>query len=177
MINISASDLLLIPELKGIPEVMLIHPSNDAKVLPYLWIMGLNYKRGYEVTCYRHRNLQQQDKVGFLYSGEIRTDDDFRHSAFCSSMDRVVMSAKQDFSLTQELSKMMGGGLHYGKFQDVEEDTDENEYLSVSLYEPDYEDTSRYITDLRNFVISVRGSAYNEYGSLKTHQEYLEAMA
>lgn len=174
MISISFSDVLTIPEFKGLNEVMLLHPSMDSKVIPYLWEMGLNYKKGYEVVAFKHRNLQNDVVIGYMYSGEIRTDNEFRNSKMCSSIDRVIMSAKRDFSLTKELCTMLGGGLHYGKFQEVEDDdADGTQYLAKDLYEEDYIEVKNQLATLRDVAYNIRGSQYNESGSLKTLEEYI----
>ena len=177
MISVSFSDILKMPEFKGYNEVQLLHPSMDKKVLPYLYVAGLDYKRGYQVVAFKHRNLQQKVVVGYLWSGEVRSDDDYRNSSMCSAIDRVIMSSKKDFSLTKELSTLMGGGLAYGKFADTEEDTKEEDYLSVSLYEDDYREVEQNLIQLRDIALQVRGSPYNSWGSLKTVEEYLEELA
>lgn len=46
MKTVSVSDLLTLPEFQGMNEVQLIHPSNDRKVAPYLYVIGLDYKKG-----------------------------------------------------------------------------------------------------------------------------------
>jgi len=172
MKTVSVSDLLTLPEFQGMNEVQLIHPSNDRKVVPYLYVIGLDYKKGYEVVAYKHRNQQNKVVVGYLYSGECRLDDEYRSGSMCSSIDRVIMSSKKDFSLTKELATLMGGGLHYGKFDTEENENDGTQYLAVGLYEDDYEEVSGILKTLRQVALDIRGIPYNDRGSLKTLEEY-----
>ena len=82
------------------------------------------------------------------------------------------MSSKKDFSLTKELATLMGGGLHYGKFDTEENENDGTQYLAVGLYEDDYEEVSGILKTLRQVALDIRGIPYNDRGSLKTLEEY-----
>lgn len=174
MISISFSDVLMIEEFKGLTEIDLLSVEYDAKVLPYLFQLGMDIQQGYQVIAKKHRNLQNNVITGFLYSGEIRLDQEFKHSPFCSVTDRLIMSSKKDFSLTQELCQLQGGGLNYSKFSVADDDTKDDDYLMLDLYEPDYKEVSDYLDSLENVIYQVRGSPNGDSGALKTHKEYLD---
>lgn len=173
MISVSFSDVLKIDEFKHLKEIDLLQVSYDAKVLPYLFQLGMDIQQGYQVIAKKHRNLQNNVITGFLYSGEIRLDQEFKHSPFCSVTDRLIMSSKKDFSLTQELCQLQGGGLNYSKFSVADDDTKDDDYLMLDLYEPDYQEVSCYLDSLENIIYQVRGSPNGDSGALKTYEEYL----
>lgn len=176
MINISFSDVLLIDEFKGLRELDLLDVKMDAKALPYLHELGLNKNAGYEIIAHKHRNLQNKVVVGFMYSGDIRQDDNFRKSKFCTLMDRVIMSAKKDFSLTKELCTMMGGSS--SAYSNINEDDEKSEkdYLELDLYEDDFEQVLKQLEQMRSIITFARGNPHSESGSLKTNEEYLQAV-
>lgn len=175
-VNISFSDVLLIDEFKGLRELDLLDVKMDSRVLPYLHQLGLNKNDGYEVVAYKHRNLQSKVVVGFMYSGNIRTDEEFRRSKLCTLMDRVIMSSKKDFSLTKELCTMMGG--NSSAYSNINEDNEKSEkdYLELDLYEEDYEQVEKQLEQLRSIIKFVRGNPYGNDGSLKREEEYLKAI-
>jgi len=176
MISISFSDMLLVDEFKGLREIDLLPVEIDSKVLPYLYEVGMDTNKGYQVVVNKHRNKQNKIVIGFLWAGEIRIDSAFRESPFCSATDRIIMSSKKDFSLTQELCQLQGGGLNYSKFSSEEDERDEKDYLELELYEKDYVEVSSYLKTLEDVIFNVRGSPYNEWGSLKTLEQYLESV-
>jgi hypothetical protein len=171
MISISFSDVLRIPEFIGMGEMDLIPVEMDAKVLPYLYVMGLNIYTGYEVVVSKHRNLFNEMVTGYRYSGEIRLDKAFQKTVFCTPVDRIVAASQSDLSLARELSMMSGSS--YSSYDSGDGETDPNDYLELGNYENDYEEVSDYLKVLAQVCRDERGSPNGISGALKTHEEYI----
>jgi len=174
MINISLNDLLLFPELSSYTEDELLPTYMDIITLPFLHKLGLDTMQGYEFVANNFRTLQDTVILGYHVSGEIRRDDEWRKSPLCSTLDRMIITTKEDISLTRELCSLMNCSLNYKSFDIGEEET-------VIDYEddcePTYEAVSGIMLEMREKLLAVRGSSLGADGGMKTYEEYLGFVA
>ena len=177
-INISVSDLQVIESFKNLTEFDFLPIENDKYVLPYLREFGMDIRQGYEIIAHKHRNKQNKVVTGYYYSGDIRTDNKWRNSSMCIMEDRIIMTGRKDFSLTQELCKLSGsGGITFHPDGD-EEDALKSplEALTADMYEPEGDIATEQIKVLNSLVFAIRGSPYNDAGNLKTHQDWMDSI-
>lgn len=171
MISISMSDILVAPELAGHNEFNLLPVEMDDITLPLLYQLGLDINDGYCIVASKHRNLQNQVVVGYRYVGEIRKDREFKHSPFCSALDRIV-AAGDDVSLKLEMANMLGTTLNYNSFSDEEDDKEATEGLLNDYLQEDYEEVSEQIKTLQKLCDDIRGNPLSSDGMLKNRQEW-----
>lgn len=175
MKNVSFSDILIIPEFKGLREIDLLEIKQDIKVLPYLFELGIDTKQGYHIEYDTHRNLQGKIVEGYKYVGSIRLDKEFTKSPFCEDIDRIVITSYKDPSLTQELCNIMGSTLNYKAFNVEGEDGDE--VNDSSILENGWESKAKTFATMNSLVDQIRGNPYGEDGCFKTHKEWVSTIS
>jgi hypothetical protein len=163
----SFRDLQLIPELSEYNEIELLHPSMDDLVNSFLSQLGFNIHQSVLYVPALHRDMQGNVGVGFRAVGSITTSREFLNSKLCSPIERLIAASTYDMSLTKELSKLMGSSVSLFTRADGE-DPD----FPEELVEPDCEDISNQIAMLEALRDDIRGTPYNEWGALKTPEEY-----
>ena len=170
MISISFDDLLQFPELKGYCEVLLLPLQMDESVLKCCHQLGMDITKGYEYIPSKMRTLRNTVVTGYRVSGEIRTDREWRNNPLCTLTERIIISTKQDVSLTKELCTLMNSSLDYKSFTD-DEDCDDG-YKYEENYEEDMVEVGNELKVLQDVVNSVRGSSMGASGGMKTFEEY-----
>lgn len=166
--SVSVYDLQLIPELAHFSIFDFLNPQNDATVNPFLYEMGVDVERGLEYTCSYHRTLSKQAKVGYVITGEMRSDKEFLLSPWCSSEDRLIAAGRVDISLARELGAMMNAQISY-------DNTDELEEAEVGEYLQDQEDIDRIEDEMEvmeQMLKHVRGEQKKRDGSFKKPKDY-----
>lgn len=163
----SFRDLKLIPELAPFNEIELLHPKMDALVNKYLSQLGFNLNQSVLYVPALHRDMQGNVGIGFRAVGSITTSRDFLNSRLCSPIERLIAASTYDMSLTKELSKLMGSSVSLFSRADGEDPE-----FPEELVEPDHEDVQKQVAFLETLRDEIRGSPYNEYGALKTPDEY-----
>ena len=168
MISIAFDDLLQFPSLKGYTERSLLLPSMDSKVLECCYQLGMDITKGYEYIPSKMRTLRDTIVTGYRVSGEIRLD--WRTSPLCTLTERIIISTKQDVSLTKELCNLMNSSLDYRSFTENEDCNDGYEYEEG--FEDDMHSVSEELQVLQEMLDNVRGSSMGASGSMKTYEEY-----
>lgn len=169
---ISFRDLRICPGLQHFNEIELLHPSKDALVNWHLEKLGFNTNRGVVYVPNKHRDMQGNVAVGFRAVGEIDSSSPYMSSSLCSLIERILAAAQHDISLAKEMSMMLGNSINFaaqGNEEPFEEDEDE---FPEELQEPDFEDVGAQIKSLEAIRDTIRGPYLNDYGNIKTPQEY-----
>lgn len=173
MISVSLSDIIASIKLEeGVEysEVELLSTDTDDLVLQYAHDFGLDNSGGYAFVYNKHRNLQNKVVDGFRIIGEIRKDRAFLSSPFCSTEDRAIAAADKDIHFAKELFGMMGAKVTYGSLR---EDIDDSADMSEASYlEENFDSFSNTLASYNKLCYDIRGDAYNDYGKLKTYQEW-----
>lgn len=164
---LSFRDLQLIPELGGLTEIELLEIARDGLVNDYLAQLGFNVLSPILYVPAKHRDLQGGVGVGFRAVGEITTSESYLDNPLCTQVERLIITGLKDMSLTRELAKMMGAGVDYYGAINAE---DEN--FPPELIEEDAEEVLDQMELLVMIRDEIRGTPYNEWGSLKTEEEY-----
>jgi hypothetical protein len=167
---LSFRDLLLLDELKGYNEIQLLHPSMDATVNKYLAEIGFDVDYGILYVPNKHRDMQGNVGVGFRAVGEISINRSFINSPACSPIERIIAASYQDPSLARELASMLGSSVNFKMEQEAELEPDEE--FPPELIEPDYEEVKAQIKMLETIRDQIRGPFINDYGNVKTAEEY-----
>lgn len=169
MKSISALDLQLIPELSHLNIFEIVHPDNDDLVAPFLYEFGMDMNKGVEVVCSHHRRLNRQAATSFVFVGEVRTDNAFRLSPFCSVEDRLIMAGKTDLSLAKELASMANvAQTNYG----VSFALDNEEAGELHQDKEDIDRIESELELLETMLSHIRPEQRRKDGSLKKMREY-----
>lgn len=166
--SMSFRDLRLIPTLSKYNEIELLHPSLDAVINNCLGQLGFDLNYAVQYIPSKHRDIQGKVAVGFRAVGEISNDRAFINSPLCSLTERLVAAAQKDPSLTRELSQLMGNSINLTG----EDSGEEAEEFPIELVESDCDEVAKQILNLETIRDAIRGSAYNEDGSLKLPGTY-----
>ena len=167
----SFRDLRLIPEIGEFNEIELLHPKHDDLVNHYLFMLGFNLMSPVLYVPAKHRDLRNHVAVGFRAVGSLSRGRAFLNSKLCTTTERLIAASKQDMSLTVELAKLMGNSCSLGNPYESESLFAEQQFPS-EMVESDYDDVKAEILSLEKIRDMIRGSPYNEYGGLKTPDEY-----
>jgi hypothetical protein len=168
---LSFRDLKLITELAPYTEISLLDPSMDERVNYYLDKLGFDVEYG---ICYEpslHRDMRNKVAVGFRVVGELNVNRNIINSDLCTLEDRLIAAAYLDPTLVRELSPLMGTRLDYRAFHAEDAESEDNEDFLSDDIEPDYEMIKSQIEALTAIRDSLRGSVYNEAGSIKSPAE------
>lgn len=169
MKNISFSDLLQIPELSGFTELKLAGLENDALVLKWAYELGVDKNKGYRVIAKKHRNMRNQVVTGLILQGEIRMDEAFKDSPFCTPDDRLVIIGQKDSSLLAEV-----GRHSYVQTDMTQEETEKAQrmYVDSSITEKDWKEAEALLESISHAIESIRGDAYTPSGAVKKFADW-----
>lgn len=168
MKTLSILDLKLIDQLKHKKPLEFLNPTNDVLLAPFLYIYGMDSKRPINFIPCQHRTLQGKVVVSFLIAGEVRADEDFLRSSFCSAEDRIIAAGYKDISLAHELAQTVTKAQSYGSSSDSEN------FLDPSQLNDNEDHIVEQIKQLSDLLLSVRGSPYKRDGSVRCLHEYSE---
>lgn len=168
MKSISIKDLLLAEPLAKLNQFDVLHPDNDYLVNPVLHQMGFDLSRGLEYTVSYHRRLNKEDCVGFVITGEVRTDREFLSSPWCSAEDRMIAAGRVDSSLALELAKMMNVQIDYGSRFALEDEEQKELWQENS----EIERIEDELLALGVVLDNIRGNQLRRDGSRKRPQDY-----
>lgn len=178
MIAWSVSDLRRITELSKYSEQELVRIENDELMQKYLYKLGMDcYDYAFIYTANKHRNLAGEVVTGYRVVGELRIDSNFRDSWMAGVTERLIISSYSDPSFMKEIAEL---AWKQRDFQEYLNDSDSIDYdesralFHESQLEPDWLEQEAIIDDLNNYLVSVRGSCYNDAGACKTAREYKE---
>lgn len=166
----SFRDLQRIPALSGLSEIQMLAIERDDLINQYLSTLGFDTTKAILYVPAKHRDLSGKVAVGYRAVGEIDPHNrTYLNSSVAAPIERLIAASKTDMSLTRELAKLMGSNI------ELKDDgaTEEDDSYPPELIEEDHEEVSEEILNLENIRDMIRGSPYNEYGALKTPQEYL----
>lgn len=172
----SFRDLKLIPELSGLSEIHMIHPSNDNLVNKYLAQLGFDLDYAVVYIPAKHRDMQGKIAVGFRAVGEVSCNRNFINSPLCTIDDRLIAAGYQDISLAKEMATLGSAGRSYSQLIDgecVEDDAVVEDFLEEET-EEDEEFVASQIAQLEEIRDRLRGSMWSDSGALKTPDEYAE---
>ena len=163
---LSVSDLLhFVDEFKGMNEVQLIHPDNDKRVLHYLGDLGFDTDYTIYYMPNKHRNLRGEINVGYRLIGELNCNRKFYE--IYSLEEIVACTSYQDLSLTRELCNLSGKDLDYKSFNNGVASEVHHKKFPETEWAEDYLEVKAQINQLQFILEQVRGSYYNEDGSVK----------
>ena len=172
MFYISSQDLLKLDKFAHLTPLKLIDKKYDKAILEECFTIGLDKEAGYMWDYSLHRPLTSKAPVlDFRLVGEVRKDSDFRKSPAYTVEMQMLSSLRQDVSLTRELCSLSGTSFDYSKMLEEDRERDREDIDSV---EESFEDNTRTIGIMNELLIAARGTAYNEWGSFKTYQEWHE---
>jgi len=141
MKTISVYDLQRISTLEHYSIFELVSPALESTISPYLYEYGIDTPKGVVYNVSQHRCLDKSVRVGFTISGEIRTDEDFLTSSWCTTEDRVIAKGLYDLSMSHVLASMDARIPAYGGVMSLEDeiegelllDIDEQERIEAEL--------------------------------------------
>ena len=168
---ISFRDLRLINALGKYNEIELLHPDRDAEMNFYLSELGFDTRRAILYVPSNHRDMQGNTGIGFRAEGEIDADSPYLDSPLCTLIERILAAAKTDLSLAKEMSMMLGNSINFA-VQNSEDVLDDDTEFDEELVEPDYDETSAQLKFLESVRDQLRGDYMNDYGNIKTPEEY-----
>ena len=168
----SFRDLQVCERFKGMNEIEMLHPSNDASMAYVLERIGfdIEYPITYEPS--NHRCMRGKVAIGFRVIGEINMNRSYIDSPLCTLTERMIASAYIDPSLTRELSGLMGMRVNFRSLLDNGTDSS-NEDLPSEMLEPDYESVRAQIRTLADLRDEIRGEMFNDRGEAKCFHEYV----
>lgn len=176
MLSISFSDILQFPVFRNLTEEDLLPTSMDKNVMPYLFLLGGDSKRGYEIICNKHRNLNNKVITGMRYVMDCRSDYEYLHSKRCSTIDRIIAAGAKDPSLAFEMGTLLSQSFDFNSFHEGGIGNNESGRsrveFPVELIEDDWKETEEYIDIMNKHILEVRGSPLKENGGLKGLAEY-----
>ena len=173
MKSISVTDRRHIPELSHLNYFELVDPKNDHLVKPFLEMIGIDTDYPIQYVAAQHRNLQNKVVVNYMIVGEVQCNRKFLNSEWASLDDRMVAAAYQDPSLCKALCDQLNTTLDYNSFKDaIETKNGPKEQLPPNLLNKDEGVIAAQIRQLEDLLFQIRGSQFNEDGSLKTFDDY-----
>lgn len=167
----SFRDLQRIPELSHLREPDMLSIANDKLINSFLSQLGFNTDAAVFYEVAKHRDLQNKVAVGFRAVGTITQDRAYLNSPMCTPIERMIAASQTDMSLTRELAKLSGTSSHSELTNNAASLSSDSQQDS-EYTEPDCDEVAAQIKQLEELRDFIRGSAYNEYGSLKTAEEY-----
>lgn len=170
---ISFRDLRLVNPLMNFNEIELLHPAFDAYINGVLEQLGFDTTVGVLYVPNKHRDLQGKVAVGFRAVGQINPYSAYIDSSLCTLVERLVAASKKDMSLAKEMAAMMGNSVNIMVQDGVEYEPDEE--FPAELIESDYDDVAAQIAALEAIRDAIRGPSHNDYGNIKTPDEYQNA--
>lgn len=165
---LSFRDLKRVPTLSGLNELDMLQLANDGKINSILGQLGFNIKAPILYEPSIHRDMSGHVEMGYRAVGEINNDSEYLNSKICPIIERLIWAARKDMELAREICRLMGHSVNLATDDAIEED---NGFPDEDI-EPDYEIKSQQIALLVSVRDAVRGDPYNEYGNLKTPNEY-----
>ena len=170
MFCLSLNDIKQLAMFRGIPELELIQKKYDESILKQAFTIGMDINDGYCYEYHLHRPLSSKVPVlGFVLKGSYRKDPEFRHSAAYTPEAQILSSLRSDVSLTRELCSLSGTSFDYSKMTEEDRERDREDVDSI---EESFEDNTRTIGIMNELLIAARGTAYNEWGSFRTYEEW-----
>lgn len=163
MNSISATDLVLIPELSHLKAIEMIDPKNADLILPYLKVLGCDADFPVQFVPCQHRNLQGKVVVSYLICWEVECNDAFLSSSFASREDRIIAAAYKDVGLAQDLAAQQTSSRDYG--------SSPSDGFPPELTNKDEDDILAQIKQLDEILLLVRGDPYKSDGSRKLFDE------
>lgn len=176
MICISLSDLKLVKELSHLGEMEMCKIENDPLIAKYAYECGVDTDFAVLYVGNRHRNLQGQDIVGVRICGEVRCDQAFRDSPISTITDRLVMTSYSDPTLMTEVAELSFKVRDFSQYLNDNDNVSYDEARALfpaDQLEPDWQEQEQKIQELNNVLELIRGSCYNDAGTLKSAEEYV----
>lgn len=179
MKQISAYDLQHVSFLKQYTVFDLINPKLDDIVTPVLYEIGMDPEKGLQYNVCQHRCLDKKVRVGFTITGELRSDEDFRYSPFCTQEDVAIMAAlsnkcfKNDLSLAHELATMAARTPAYQSIMSIDNEPIPSDFLFML----DIDEQERIEQEIEAFGFAleeIRGNQKRKDGSYKAPKHYKE---
>lgn len=170
---LSFRDLQRIPALSHLREPDMLSIANDALINSYLAVLGFNINASILYEPAKHRDMTNKVGVGYRAVGTITQDRTYLNSPMCTPIERMIAASQTDMSLTRELAKLAGTNSHSDLTDSRAASSGGEGGQEFDYTEPDCDDIAKQIQYLIELRDTIRGCPYNEYGSLKTPQEYV----
>ena len=169
----SFRDLKLIPEFANKTEREMVRLEFDDIMNEALSQLGFSMKAPILYVPSLHRDMRGNVAIGYRAVGQVNEDPAYLNSPLCPLIERLIVAARRDPSLASELASMIGGGINLDDDYAAEPQKEvEDDYI-----EPNWRRDERFINELTDFRDMVRGSPYNETGTLKLPHEYKKGRA
>ena len=130
----SAEDILELPEFMGFTVFDLIHPVHDKIIGEMLYKVGADNSKEVEVFPCRHRRLNGQETVNYVYVFYERVDREWLQSPYSSMSARI--ESQNDGDLKAEMIALSHDSAAM-KFKDQSLDVSGMRCLQVETYEED----------------------------------------
>ena len=145
----SAYDVLELPQFEGMTQFDLINKENDEAVGKLLFVVGMDNEKPIEVFPVKHRRLNGELVVGYVYSGFERTDPWWLRSPFSTMEARI--EAQKDGELKAEMLRLSHDSASM-KFKDKALSPMEMRGIVVETFSED----SAMIKSLRQIMKEIR---------------------
>ena len=138
-------------------------------MLKYAFELGIDPKKSYRYVAAKHRNLRNQIITGLMLQGEIRLDQAFKSSPFCTMDDRLVIIGQNDSSLLAEV------GRHAYVQTDMtaaEREQSRKATVDASILESDWKDSEALLESIEKAIAAIRGDAFLPSGAVKKFADW-----
>lgn len=163
-----------VPYFRDMTEVEMLHPEHDAHMQDVLQAMGFDIHEGVEYVANNHRDMLGNVGVGFRAVGIIDPNNrEFLNSRLADNYDRMAAAGRSgNVDLADELSKLMGCSSAMAAIEETGAGCVDPEDLTLKQQEdlwidPEYEVITQQMNTLKWICEDIRGSAYDEDGSVK----------
>lgn len=164
MKSISATDLILFPELSHLRMLDVIDPKNTDLISPFLKKIGIDLDYPVQFIPSQHRNWQQQVVIAYMVVGELECNESFLSSEWATAEDRIIAAGYKDLSKAQDMARALSTARDYGSGL--------VEGFPPDLMNPDEPDIAMQIKVLEDLLLAVRGNPFKQDGSRFTLAEY-----
>ena len=164
MKSISATDLILFPELSHLRMLDVIDPKNTELISPFLKLIGIDLDYPVQFIPSQHRNVQGQTVIAYMIVGELECNESFLSSEWATTEDRIIAAGYKDLGKAQDMARALTTARDY--------DSGVVEGFPPDLVNPDEDVISMQIKVLTDLLLLVRGSPFKQDGSRFTLAEH-----
>ena len=159
----SFTDVLQLPEFKGLTEYDLLPRKLDSRVVPYFYPVGADIDHQVVVQACKHRSNTKGIVVGYRYVLPYRKDKAWLNDSLCTTRCRIA--AQPDADIAFDMLKMSAEGMPYNKFVEMcwkAGKMSGTVGVSRSKWEESYKEDLDKMKELQKKQIEVRGALIND---------------
>lgn len=164
MKNISATDLILFPELSHLRMLDVIDPKNTELISPFLKRIGIDLDYPVQFVPSQHRNMQGKTVIAYMVVGELECNSSFLNSEWATVEDRIIAAGYHDLGKAQDMAQALVSARDY--------ESGVQDGFPPDLANPDEDEILMQIKVLADLLLSVRGTPFKQDGSRFTLSEH-----